>query len=224
MARSPGFAGRSLGRLLGRKDSEIEETLVNTTMNRLCRPAVATAKRALPPRRPPFASSRNALLAATPTRWYRGDSGPEERHANTDPATLAREEALWAKARPRYDAILERHTSLDHDDDVRRKRLVYRSKQRGWLEVDLLLGTWAARHVPGLSAGELDEFERFVNLETVDIYNVLTLRADVPEELKSEKEGELSLAERIQQWAKESPLGKADREKYDEVKTAHNLI
>ena len=49
-------------------------------------------------------------------------------------------------------------------------------------------------------------------------------RADVPEELRSEKEGELSLAERIQLWAKESPLGKADRQKYVEVKTAHNLI
>lgn len=203
------------------------------TMNRLCRAAVATANRALPPRRPlaaaatappRSATSRNAVLAATTRRWYRGDSGPEERHTNTDDSTLAREEALWEKARPRYDAILERHTNTDHDDDVRRRRLVYRSKQRGWLEVDLLLGTWAAQHVPALSKGDLDEFERFVNLETIDIYNVLTLRADVPEELRSQKEGETSLAERIQLWAKESPLGKADRQKYVEVKTAHNLI
>jgi hypothetical protein len=28
-------------------------------------------------------------------------------------------------------------------DMVRRKRMIYRSKQRGWLEADLLLGTWA---------------------------------------------------------------------------------
>ena len=31
--------------------------------------------------------------------------------------------------------------------DIRKKRLVYRSKQRGWLEVDLLLGTWASENV-----------------------------------------------------------------------------
>ena len=28
--------------------------------------------------------------------------------------------------------------------DICKKRLVYRAKQRGWLEVNLLLGTWAS--------------------------------------------------------------------------------
>ena len=54
--------------------------------------------------------------------------------------------------------------------DIRKKRLVYRSKQRGWLEVDLLLGTWASENV---SLAELNESENFVNLETINIYNVL---------------------------------------------------
>ena len=34
------------------------------------------------------------------------------------------------------------------DDETNRKRLIYRSKQRGWLEVDLLLGSFATKHVP----------------------------------------------------------------------------
>lgn len=118
---------------------------------------------------------------------------------------------------------MERHTRLPPASDgqeleVRKKRLVYRSKQRGWLEVDLLLGTWAAQNVPHLSMDELDEFEKFVNLETIDIYNVLTLRTDIPEEMKG------SVVEKIQAWAKDSPLGKADREKYGEVKKMNNLI
>ena len=156
-----------------------------------------------------------------------------------DDAVAAREQALWDKARPRYDAIMERHVRLppeeddvvDVDADVapdarRRKRLVYRSKQRGWLEVDLLLGTWASINVPSLNADELDEFEKFVNMETIDIYNVLTLRSDVPEEMGGgvAGDGKRSLVERIQDWCKESPLGKADKEKYDEVKTKNNLI
>ena len=30
----------------------------------------------------------------------------------------------------------------------------------------------------------MDQFEEFVNMETIDIYNVITLRLDVPEEMK----------------------------------------
>ena len=68
---------------------------------------------------------------------------------------------------------------LEHE--IRQKWLIYRSKQRGWLEVDLLLGTWASENVPNLSSGELDEFEAFVNMYTIDIYNIVTLRTEIPE-------------------------------------------
>jgi hypothetical protein len=77
----------------------------------------------------------------------------------------------------------------------------------------------------------LNEFENFVNMETIDIYNVLTLRSDVPDEMKSSSSGSGSscscnrtIVEQIQDWVKESPLGKADQEKYHEVKTKNNLI
>lgn len=167
---------------------------------------------------------------------------------NDDDVIAAREQELWDRAQPKYDEIMKRHTKLptldgitddainDNDAnnsrskeerelDIRKKRLIYRSKQRGWLEVDLLLGTWASENVPNLtSKDELDQFENFVNLETIDIYNILTLRTDVPEELCGVEGGEKSLVQRIQDWAKESPLGKASREKYVEVKTKNNLI
>jgi len=159
---------------------------------------------------------------------------------------------LYAKAKPRADAIYEDHirlptldripnTSLppgmtiSSDDstkgeefnlNIRRKRLVYRAKQRGWLEVDLLLGTWASKNVGSLSSKELDEFERFINLETVDIYNIITLKVDIPEELKMSKNGEagVGVVERIADWAAKSPLGKACAETYKDVKKEHNLI
>ena len=169
------------------------------------------------------------------TRSYLGDAG-EMQPRQIDDDVAKREQELWNKAQPKYDAIMERHLRLptvDNDTDmekketreldIRKKRLIYRSKQRGWLEVDLLLGTWASEHVSSLSVSQLDEFEAFVNLETIDIYNVLTLRVDVPEDMKSTN-GEMTLVEKIQNWAKESPLGKASREKYVEVKTKNNLI
>jgi succinate dehydrogenase assembly factor 2 len=110
------------------------------------------------------------------------------------------------------------------DFEVWKKRLVYRAKQRGWLEVDLLLGTYAGENVPLMSPDELEQFEDFINLETIDIYNIITLRTDVPDTLKSQISGELSMAEKIQQWAMKMPLGTADPEKYKQIKEKNNLI
>mmetsp|Transcript_2362 Transcript_2362/g.4402 ORF Transcript_2362/g.4402 Transcript_2362/m.4402 type:complete len:230 (-) Transcript_2362:171-860(-) len=183
-------------------------------------------------------------------RSYRGDSSDMKYRRDISPnptqdEIIQREEALLKVAAPKYEMIHERHVRmpkleeipqaslpLDFQDgdyskeelelEVRKKRLVYRSKQRGWLEVDVLLGTWASQNVPNLSMDELDEFENFVNLETIDIYNIITLRTDVPQDMKS-KDGN-SVVERIQEWARSSPLGKGDPEKYSVVKREHNLI
>lgn len=162
--------------------------------------------------------------------WYRGDSGEAEHNLS------AAEEALLQIAKPKSEEILARHvrlpslkdipkaSSLGTEDElaVRKKRLIYRSKQRGWLEVDLLLGTWASTNVPSLNAEELNQFEDFVNMETIDIYNIITLRLDIPEELKT-PDG-CGVVERIQAWARNSPLGKADPATYKKVKTSNNLI
>ena len=173
----------------------------------------------------------------TARRGYRGDSG------EATPTLSPKEEELLLKGKPIYDQIIERHTrpiqlkdlspqnlqdlqsdhpSGDLELEIRRKRLIYRSKQRGWLEVDVLLGTWACEHVPSLADEELDQFEDFLNMETIDIYNVITLRLDVPEDMK--RPGGQGVVERIQEWARSSPLGKADPSEYKKVKDASNLI
>jgi hypothetical protein len=83
-----------------------------------------------------FASNNNSVLSV---RGYRGDAG-EALHKLSDS-----EEALLKVAKPKADEIYAKHVELPEngtDIAARRKRLIYRSKQRGWLEVDLLLGTW----------------------------------------------------------------------------------
>ena len=155
--------------------------------------------------------SRLAVL-----RNYRGDSG------DAVPEISAHEQALLKVAKPKAEEIFQKHIELPGDDlETRQKRLIYRSKQRGWLEVDLLLGTWANENVPKLKGEELDQFEEFVNMETIDIYNVITLRLDVPEHLRRGGNG---VVERIQEWSRSSPLGKADPETYKAVKTENKLI
>ena len=101
---------------------------------------------------------------------------------------------------------------------VRKKRLIHRCLQRGWLEVDLLLGSWARNNVMSLTLDELNEFEDFVNSETIDIYNIMTLRVDAL------PGGTTGIVERIQEWVKTNPLGKADPEKCKEVKQSAKLI
>jgi succinate dehydrogenase assembly factor 2 len=160
--------------------------------------------------------NRPVLPTVATTRQYRGESGEAERTLS------AAEEALIEIAKPKAEEIFKKHIELPVDGlETRQKRLIYRSKQRGWLEVDLLLGTWASENVMKLNKDELDQFEDFVNMETIDIYNIITLRLDVPEELKMGGKG---VVERIQEWARQHPLGKADPEKYKSVKTAAKLI
>jgi len=176
-----------------------------------------------------------APTSSSAVRNYKGGAGEGIKSVSE------REAALYQTAKPRSEEIMAKHTSLpdlnkipkhsfgpndvvseDMALDVRRKRLIYRSKQRGWLEVDLLLGTWASQNVPKLNAKELDEFEAFVNAETIDIYNIITLRLDVPEEWKTSSGA--GIVERIQEWARKNPLGKACPEKYKQMKTDAKLI
>lgn len=91
-------------------------------------------------------------------------------------------------------------------DEANRKRVIYRSKQRGWLEVDLLLGSWAAQHVMALSAAELAQYEDILNEETIDIFNYVSGKSPLPERLDT------PVMKRLQEYCFSSPLGKASVE------------
>ena len=62
--------------------------------------------------------------------------------------------------------------------------MIYRSKQRGWLEADILLGSWAKESVPKLSKKELDELDIVLQEETIDIYNFMSGKDELPDRLK----------------------------------------
>ncbi|KAF4319672.1 hypothetical protein BBO99_00006311 [Phytophthora kernoviae] len=97
-------------------------------------------------------------------------------------------------------------------DEANRKRVIYRSKQRGWLEVDLLLGRWASQNVMQLSSEELQQYEDILNEETIDIFNYISGKSSVPERLDT------PMMERLQEYCLTSPLGKASLEGFADNK------
>lgn len=60
------------------------------------------------------------------------------------------------------------------------KRLLYRSRYTGTKETDVLLGTFAAARLPGMSEAELDQYERLIENSDPDLYTWISGRRPVP--------------------------------------------
>jgi antitoxin CptB len=64
--------------------------------------------------------------------------------------------------------------------DVRRKRLLFRAARRGFREVDMIFGTYAANSLAGLNEADLDAFEALLSIPDQEIYDWLRGAAPVP--------------------------------------------
>ena len=70
--------------------------------------------------------------------------------------------------------------------DARRKRLLYRSRYRGTLETDHLIGRFAASRLAGMDSGQLDRWEALLELPDPDLFDWATRRRPVPPEHDSD--------------------------------------
>ena len=66
--------------------------------------------------------------------------------------------------------------------DIRRKRLLFRSWHRGTKEIDLLVGSFAERHLAAFSAAEIDRYEALLDNDDGDLFDWITGRAPPPPE------------------------------------------
>jgi antitoxin CptB len=66
--------------------------------------------------------------------------------------------------------------------EARRKRLFFRAQRRGFKEVDLIFGTFAAEALSGLSETELDQFEALLEAPDHEVYDWLRGAAAPPAE------------------------------------------
>ncbi len=64
--------------------------------------------------------------------------------------------------------------------DIRRKRLLFRSWHRGTKEADLLLGSFAERHLHGFTADQVDRYEALLAAEDTDLLAWIAGRATPP--------------------------------------------
>lgn len=93
---------------------------------------------------------------------------------------------IWSQATFNIGAPGGEHASAD--DEGRRKilnRLLYRSRQRGYLELDLLLGKWAESHLADMDDNMLAAMAHVLDQETPDLWKWVTGQESPPDEIAS---------------------------------------
>ncbi len=70
--------------------------------------------------------------------------------------------------------------------DERRRKLKFRAWRRGFREMDLLMGTFADKHLESMSEDDLSEFERLLATPDWEVFAWLVGQKPVPANFKSD--------------------------------------
>jgi antitoxin CptB len=70
------------------------------------------------------------------------------------------------------------------NQEVKRKKLLYRSWYRGCKETDKILGFFVKKYVDDFTDAEIDELELILDELDVDIYDWISGKAELPERMK----------------------------------------
>jgi antitoxin CptB len=79
-----------------------------------------------------------------------------------------------------FRALYIRRSFMTNDDDARLKKLRLRAWRRGFREADLILGPFADKHVPTMTAAELDIFEALLDEADQDVYGWIIGTVETP--------------------------------------------
>ncbi|EGG23085.1 DUF339 family protein [Cavenderia fasciculata] len=106
----------------------------------------------------------------------------------------------------RYFSTTTTTTTVDYNaplsaTEILRKKLLYQSKERGMLENDLLLGTFATKHLHSFTDAQLKKYDIIIQQPDPDIYNWVLSKDIVPEELDND------VMKLLQHHCQNNPLG-----------------
>ena len=73
------------------------------------------------------------------------------------------------------------NTENGGSSEARRKQLLFRCRRRGFKELDLIFGAFAAAYLDRLSEVELEELDALLNAPDDDVYAWLRGRVPVPQ-------------------------------------------
>jgi antitoxin CptB len=76
-------------------------------------------------------------------------------------------------------------SATDGTSTIRRKKLQFRSWHRGTRELDLIFGSFADAAIETLDEGELDDYERLLNLPDTDLMDWMLIGKPVPADIDS---------------------------------------
>ncbi|XP_024973390.1 succinate dehydrogenase assembly factor 2, mitochondrial [Cynara cardunculus var. scolymus] len=85
------------------------------------------------------------------------------------------------------DGIESLDLDLSNEESKRQlmNRFIYRSKQRGFLELDLVLGSWVEKHIGSLDEKGIRALADVLNLENPDLWKWLTGQEQPPEAINT---------------------------------------
>ena len=75
---------------------------------------------------------------------------------------------------------------MTDSQEIRRKRLLFRSWHRGTREADLLLGSFAEQYLAGFDDAQLDRYEVLLACPDADLFDWITGQAAPPPEHDSD--------------------------------------
>ncbi len=70
--------------------------------------------------------------------------------------------------------------------EISRKKILFQAKHRGTKEMDVILGQYAEKEVKNMGEHELKLFEKIMHMSDIDLYNWITGKEDLPQNINNE--------------------------------------